>query len=172
MFSIIKATEKDYRTIVNLGNVSVEEAHRDSCSAEDLKEYLSANYNDEAIKAELRNADNIYHIIYYNQKPAGFSKIIYNAEHDNIAEKHVTMLDRIYLLSEFFNLKLGAELLKFNIELAREHAQSAMWLFTWIGNERAVKFYKKAGFKIIGSHHFKVSASHSNLNHHMFLKLN
>ena len=171
MFSIIKATEKDHQTIVSLGNVSVEEAHRDSCSAEILNEYLSANYNDEAIKAELRNSNNIYHIIYYNEKPAGFSKIIFNAEHANIAEKHVTMLDRIYLLSEFFNLKSGVELLKFNIELAKQHAQSGMWLFTWGGNERALRFYKKAGFEIIGSHNFQVSASHYNLNHQMFLKL-
>ena len=172
MFYIIKATEKDHKTIVSLGNVTVEEAHRDSCSAEDLKEYLGANYNEEAIKAELRNADNIYHIIYYNEKPAGFSKIIFNAEYANIAEKHVTKLDRIYLLSEFFNMKLGVELLKFNTELAKQHDQSGIWLFTWVGNERAVKFYKKAGFEIIGSHNFQVSASHYNLNHQMYLKLN
>ena len=171
MFSIIKATEKDHQTIVSLGNISVEEAHRDSCSAEDLKEYLGANYNDDAIKAELRNADNIYHIIYYNGKPAGFSKIILNADHANIAEENVTMLDRIYLLSEFFNMKLGAELLKFNTELAKQHDQSGMWLFTWVGNVRALRFYKKAGFEIIGSHNFQVSASHYNLNHQMFLKL-
>ena len=120
MFSIIKATEKNHQTIVPLGNITVEEAHRYSCSAEDLKDYLCANYNDDAIKAELRNADNIYHIIYYNEMPAGFSKIVLNAEHANIAEKHVTMLDRIYLLSEFFNLKLGVELLKFNAEIAKK----------------------------------------------------
>ena len=112
MFSIIKATEKDHQTIVSLGNVSVEEAHRDSCSAEILNEYLSANYNDEAIKAELRNSNNIYHIIYYNEKPAGFSKIIFNADHANIAEENVTMLDRIYLMREFFNMKLGVELFR------------------------------------------------------------
>ena len=94
MFSITKATEKDHQTIVSLGNVSVEEAHRYSFSAEDLKDYLSTNYNDDAIKAELRNSDNIYHIIYYNEKPAGFSKIIFNADHANIAETRVTMLDK------------------------------------------------------------------------------
>jgi ribosomal protein S18 acetylase RimI-like enzyme len=45
-----------------------------------------------------------------------------------------------------------------------------MWLYTWTGNERAVSFYLKAGFKIIGSHNFKISATHSNPNHRMLLE--
>ena len=57
------------------------------------------------------------------------------------------------------------------LKLQKKHAQSGMWLFTWVGNERALRFYKKAGFEIIGSHNFQVSASHYNLNHQMFLKL-
>ena len=110
MILIDKATDKDYQTIADIGNVSVEEAHRASCSAEELSEYLKAHYNYEAIKEELRDPDNIYHILYYNDKPVGFSKIVLNAEHPAIDKKNVTKLDRIYLLSEYFNLKLGAEL--------------------------------------------------------------
>ena len=101
---------------------------------------------------------------------ARFSKIILNEVHPNINKQQVTKLDRIYLLKEFFDLKLGCELLKFNIELSKKNNQSGMWLFTWVGNTRAVNFYLKAGFKIIGSHKFKVSETHYNDNHHMLLE--
>lgn len=169
MITITRGTEKDFKSIVDIGNISVGEAHRDSCSAEDMQEYLETHYNDTAIQEELSNLNNVYHVINYNGKAIGFSKIVLNAAHPNIAQKNVTKLDRIYLLKEFQELKLGYELLKFNIEFSKKNNQSGMWLFTWIGNTKAVNFYLKTGFKIIGSHMFKVSESHYNENHQMFL---
>ena len=79
MISITRATEKDFESIVNIGNISVEEAHRDSCSAKDMKEYLEKNYNDNAIKEELNNSKYLYHTLNYNGKQVGFSKIVLNS---------------------------------------------------------------------------------------------
>lgn len=171
MISIIKATEEDYKPIVNIGKVSVEEAHRESSPAKDMSEYIESHYNNDAIREELNDTSNIYHIINYNENPVGFSKIVFDAEHPNIVRKNVTKLDRIYLLKEFHGLKLGFELLKFNIALAKRSNQSGIWLFTWVGNAKAIDFYLKAGFIIIGSDKFKVSETHYNLQHQMFLNL-
>jgi len=44
-----------------------------------------------------------------------------------------------------------------------------MWLFVWTENHKAINFYKKAGFKIVGQHDFQISATHSNPNHQMLL---
>jgi ribosomal protein S18 acetylase RimI-like enzyme len=164
------ATESDYEIIAGIGKVAVAVAHGASCSAEDLNHYLSAHYNHDAIKGELTDPRNNYHIIYSGAQAAGFSKIILDMQHPNIPQPNVTKLDRIYLLEEFYGLKLGYELLQFNIELSRKNGQSGMWLFTWTGNERAVSFYKKAGFTIIGEHQFKVSETHYNPNYHMYLR--
>jgi len=168
---ILRATEKDYKPIVRIGRISVREAHGESCSAEDMNEYLDNNYNDNAIKEELKNTKNIYHIITSDETAAGFSKIVLDAEHPGVPQKNVTKLDRIYLLKDFYNLKLGLKLLNFNIDLAKANNQSGIWLFTWVGNKRAVNFYLKTGFSIIGNHNFKVTETHYNENHLMFLNL-
>lgn len=171
MISVIRATVADYQTIVSIGKVAVADAHRAGTSAEDMNEYLEKNYNDDVIREELADPNNIYHIIQYNGKPVGFSKIILNAMHEGIEAENVTMLDRIYLLKEFYGLKLGLELLNFNIGVAKKNKQSGIWLYTWIGNKRAIDFYRKAGFTIIGSHKFYVTETYYNLNHFMFLNL-
>ncbi len=168
--TIIRANEEHYGLIVAIGKISVAEAHRRSCSSADLDTFLQNNYNDEAIKKELADPKNIYHLIYYNEQPAGFSKIILGAPHPNIQQTNVTKLDRIYLLKEFYGLKIGYQLLSYNIQFSKEYDQCGMWLFTWTGNHRAVDFYLKAGFEIIGDHLFKVSQNHYNPNHHMMLK--
>lgn len=169
MISVIKATERDYNLIARIGKISIEESHRGSCSAETMNEYLEKHYNSDAVREELNDINNIYYIINYNDKPVGFSKIILNAAHPNIVTENVTKLDRIYLLKEFYGLKLGLELLNFNIELARNNNQSGIWLYTWIGNTRAIDFYLKAGFTIIGSHKFYVTETHYDVSHQMFL---
>lgn len=169
MISILRATEKDYRSIVDIGRISVTQAHKESCSEEILGEYITKNYNKEAIRQELTTAANSYAIIYYNSKAVGFSKLVLGAKHPAIAREKVAKLDRIYVLPEFHDLKLGYELLKFNIQLAKTNQQSGIWLYTWIGNERAINFYLRTGFKIIGTHDFHVAQGHTNPNHHLFL---
>jgi ribosomal protein S18 acetylase RimI-like enzyme len=169
MISIVKATPSHVQTILTIGKISVEEAHRSSCDATVLGQYIEKNYNTHSIQEELKDDKNIYHILYVDDKPAGFSKIILNVAHPNILQKNSTKLDRIYLLSEFFDRKLGLELLQFNINLAKNNNQSGMWLFTWVGNTRAINFYLKHGFQIIGSHNFQVTETHYNLNHQMLL---
>ena len=169
MISVMKATESDYNSIVSIGKISVAESHRGSSSAEVMNEYLEKTYNNDAIREELNDINNIYYIINYNDKPVGFSKIILNAKHPDIIAENVTKLDRIYLLKEYYDLKLGLELLNFNIELAKNNNQSGMWLYTWIGNTRALNFYQKAGFTIIGSHKFYVTKTHYDVSHQMFL---
>lgn len=133
--AVIKATEKDYNSIVSTAKISVAESHKGSCSTEVMNTFLERNYISDAIKEELNDINNIYYFINYDDKPVGFSKIVLNAKHSNIVAENVTKLDRIYLRKQFYGLKLGLELLNFNIELARNNNQSGIWLYTWIGNE-------------------------------------
>jgi ribosomal protein S18 acetylase RimI-like enzyme len=83
--------------------------------------------------------------------------------------KNVTKLERLYVLKEFHHLKLGLELFNFNVELSKKNNQAGMWLFVWTENLKAINFYKKAGFNIVGKYNFKISETHSNPNHQMLL---
>jgi diamine N-acetyltransferase len=169
MISVIKATEGDHDSIARIGKISIAESHRGSCSEEDMNTFLESHYNSDAIIKDLNDPDNIYHTINYNSKPVGFSKILLNSKHSGIVAKNVTKLDRIYLLKEYYGLKLGFQLLNFNIQLSKNNNQSGMWLYTWIGNDRAIGFYLKAGFTIIGSHKYYVTENHYDLCHHLYL---
>ncbi len=169
MTLIKPAVVADCQLLATIGGQSFIESHGSSASAVDIATYVAEKYTSEVFEKELANPENLYHIIYYGAEPAGYSKIILNTGHANIGAGNVTKLERLYLLKEFYDKKLGHELLQFNVALARQNSQSGMWLFTWTGNERAVNFYKRSGFKIIGSHDFKISETHYNPNHQMLL---
>ncbi len=170
MVTIQKAKESDFQKIVDMGRQSFLEAHPNCAPKDVVDEYLNQKFNAELVKEELEDERNIFHIICYNNQTAGYSKIIFNHSHSNIKNKQVTKLERLYLLKDFYGLNLGTELFEFNKELSQKNAQRGMWLFVWVKNLRAINFYKKVGFKVIGSHDFKLSATYSNPNHQMFLE--
>ena len=170
MYSIVKAQPADFTLLADLGKKTFIESHGSSAAPEDINQYVHEKYSSAVCRQELNEAQNIYHFIYHNNQPAGYSKIILNAAHPNIQAKNVAKLERLYLDSGFYRLKLGYELMQFNIELSQKNNQKGIWLFVWTENDRAIHFYLKTGFKIIGSYDFRLTDTHSNPNHQMFLE--
>jgi len=169
MIQIIKAEIKHAELIANIGKKTFCESHGISASKENINAFISEKYTIEALENELNNNNNSYYLIYFNNKLAGFSKVQFNTENSNIAVKNITKLDRFYLLKDFYGKKLGLKLFEFNIEISKKNQQKGIWLAVWVENKRAIKFYKKAGFKIVGKYDFKISDTHSNPNHIMYL---
>ncbi|WP_232829240.1 GNAT family N-acetyltransferase [Aureibaculum luteum] len=170
MIKIVKASIEHSELIAEIGKKSFLESHGNSASAEDINSFVSKTYNTKNISKEFENTKIQYHIIYFNNKAAGFSKIQLNTPNKDINELYVTKLDRLYLLKEFYGQKLGTKLFDFIIQLSKNQNQKGIWLAVWEENLRAIHFYTKIGFKIIGKYNFKISETRSNPNHIMFLK--
>ncbi|MEZ4792357.1 MAG: GNAT family N-acetyltransferase [Gelidibacter sp.] len=169
MNTIVRATVKDAKLLVHIGKTSFIESHGMSASKEDIDAYVSSKFNETTFTEELQDTKNHFYIIYHNETAIGYSKIIFDVSHKNIDYKNVTKLERLYLLSDYHHLKLGLELFNFNVQISKKHQQAGMWLFVWVENTKAINFYNKTGFKIIGSHDFEISKTHSNPNHQMLL---
>lgn len=169
MVSIIRAKPDDNELLCSIGKKTFIESHGPSASEKDIFEYLENNYTPDIFKKQLSDNLNIFNIIYYKEQPAGYSKIRFNESHKEIELLNITKMERLYLLKDFYNLKLGYNLFQFNLNLALQNEQKGMWLFVWKDNKRAVDFYKKAGFEIIGDHDFKLTESHKNPNYLMLL---
>lgn len=169
MISIERAAINDVQLLTQISKQTFIESHGNSAPASVIESYIKKNYSIEALSNEINNITNIYHIISFKGNPAGFSKIILNNSHANIPSLDVTKLERIYLLQKFYGLKLGEELLNFTIALSKQSSQKGMWLYVWKENKRAINFYTRSGFEIIGSYDFKLSEDHANPNHQMLL---
>jgi len=170
MIDIRKATINDSELIGRIGGETFLESHGHSASTADIKDFIDKTYNTEAIITEFENPNAHYFIISVNGEVAGFSKVEVNANINFIDEVNVTKLQRFYLLKAFYGQNLGAKLFDFNIEFSKENNQKGIWLAVWVENERAIKFYTKKGFKIVGEYDFKITETHSNPNHIMYLE--
>lgn len=170
MIHIEKATIQDAKLIADLGIDSFLESHGHSAPPSDIQSYILVHFAMPAVEEELQNPENIFHILYYQEQAAGYSKIILDSPHPLIKPNQVTKLERLYLLEKFYGMQLGTTLFNCISELAKKSNQSGMWLNVWTENKPAVSFYKKMGFKIIGNTFFRISETHANPNYTMYLK--
>src|SRR5437868_169681 len=99
--SIAQAGRDDSHLLADIGKMSFIESHGHSASAEDINKYVNEKYTSDVFKAELSDTKNIYHIIYHDGKPAGYSKMILDVPHPGVPIENVTKLERLYLLKAF-----------------------------------------------------------------------
>ncbi|WP_282147639.1 GNAT family N-acetyltransferase [Algibacter lectus] len=168
MVKIVQATVKDAQLIAKVGRQTFLESHGHSASEDDIKKFVNKTYQEQAIAEEFKNENVQYYIISFEDEIAGFSKIEVNALSPWVDAPAITKLDRFYLLEAFHGKKLGVEFFNFIIETSKQYNQKGIWLAVWVENLKAIKFYTKNEFKIVGDYNFKLSDTRSNPNHIMF----
>lgn len=63
-------------------------------------------------------------------------------------------LVRIYIEEEFIGKGYGPALMKSCLEEAKSNGHRMIWLGVWEKNLRAIRFYEKWGFTIVGTKEF------------------
>ena len=170
MVSIVRLTSSDATLLATIGGSTLIESHGHSAPAEVMQAYADKNFSTEACLAELKDENNIFYGVFYNNQPAGYSKIVFDCLHPAVPLQPVTKMERLYLLKEFYDLKLGQQLMQQAIDLSTIQGERGMWLNVWKENERAIRFYQKQGFEIVGESEFVLTATHSNPNWVMLLR--
>jgi diamine N-acetyltransferase len=121
MTSIVKAGEKDSALLSGIAKTTFLESHGNCAEPKEVNIYVTEKYSTNVLRQELSDPKNVYYIIYHDNTPAGYSKIIFNLPYTNSPVQNIAKLERIYLLKEFYDLKLGSALIQFNIDLAKRN---------------------------------------------------
>ncbi|MDO6813472.1 GNAT family N-acetyltransferase [Tenacibaculum soleae] len=169
IIKITKANTSQAKLFSKISVPSFLTAHGHSAPPKDMDAYIANNFKESDFIEELETPENEYYLLEYESQTAGYSKIIFNKTCKDVTAKNITYMSRLYLLEEFYGLGLGKKLFDFNVALCKENNQSGIWLNVWVENKKAIQFYKKVGFTIVGETDFQISASHSNPNHIMYL---
>jgi len=161
----------DADELAYVGALSFLESHQTSASPENISNYIQRTYTSEKFAADICNPQVKMLVARVEGTIAGYSKIIPECNVDGIEAAHPCKMERLYVLSQFLPLKIGQALFDENVKIAKTLAQSGMWLNVWTGNQRAIRFYHKQGFKKAGDTQFRISATHQNPNYLMWLHL-
>jgi ribosomal protein S18 acetylase RimI-like enzyme len=65
---------------------------------------------------------------------------------------------RIYACQEWLGRGVGPMLMQACLDEARQRGCDALWLDVWERNPRAIAFYRKWGFKVVGTQGFQLGS--------------
>ena len=158
MIKIKIATKADIEILALLGRVTWTESHGHYIEdRNDLLKYLDENFSVSITKQSINNPKKLFYIIYVDDLPVGYAKLVVNAPNKNVTSQNNCQLERIFILNDFIPLKIGQQLLTFIEEQVRKLQLDTMWLTVYIKNNRAIRFYEKNEFKNVGSLNFIVN---------------
>ena len=140
-----------------LGYQTFQETFAAGNRPEDMAAYLAANFSPEKQLTELEDADTVFLLARMQQELVGYAKLRFHSalgvEPGKTPDQRVE-IGRLYVREDWIGTGLGASLMRRAIEEARQRACRSVVLGVWEKNSRAIAFYHRFGFKVIGQHDF------------------
>lgn len=119
-----------------------------------MKAYLEQAFNAVKLRDELSNNNSLFYFLYADEELSGYLKLNdYKAQTD-INDPQSLEIERIYVTKEFQGKGLGGILLNKAFDVASLQNKKYIWLGVWEKNSKAILFYEKNGFYVIGKHSF------------------
>lgn len=144
----------DAQMLSELGARAFYDAFARENSPENMALYLKESFSPQIQLRELSQPENIFLIVEVESNPAGYAQLMLDRRDESTKGTKPIELRRIYATQQYIGTGIGSELMKASIREARRRGCDCIWLGVWEKNQRAIDFYKKWGFREVGSHEF------------------
>jgi ribosomal protein S18 acetylase RimI-like enzyme len=121
---------------------------------ENIALYLKKSFSPEIQLNELSMLDNIFLIVETENQPIGYAQLIMDSKDESLQGSKTLEIRRIYAIKEFIGKGVGKALMRAVIRKAKQRGCDSIWLGVWEKNQRAIDFYKRWGFREVGTHTF------------------
>jgi diamine N-acetyltransferase len=123
---------------------------------ENMRAYVAENFAPERVAAELGDPDIRVRLAEAEGRLAGYMYLRCGPAPECVPAAAPIELGRVYVDAPWQGRGLAARLLDESLREAREWGGDALWLAVWQRNERAIRFYRKHGFEVVGTQPFRL----------------
>lgn len=154
--SIRTATASDAEMLTDLARRTFYNAFAHMNSPENMESYMSQNFTLQKFSAQLANPRVIFLIAEIGATPVAFAKLFDADVPDCVSGPAAIEIERFYVDLQFHGKGIAQTLMQACFDHARQSGHGAIYLGVWENNHRAIAFYRKCGFEIVGSHVFQM----------------
>jgi ribosomal protein S18 acetylase RimI-like enzyme len=157
-FRLRRAVPGDAPALALLGQATFLETYADVVFAGDLLAFCAAEHSVEAYRRLLGDEANALWLACAGpgDVPVGYALLSPSARYTDDARADDLELKRIYLLHRFQGNGLGRRLLQAVLDEARRRDCGRVLLVAYHGNDAAIAFYRRRGFREVGRFVFRV----------------
>lgn len=151
---IRECTIDDLATLREISYRTYDDTFKSMNTPDNMKDYLEKAFDMDKMRGELLNTHSQFFFLYADGELAGYLKLNESPAQTDIRDLQSIEVERIYVSKEFHGKALGSVLLNKAKDIAKEQKKTYIWLGVWEKNDKAIQFYKRNGFYLIGQHSF------------------
>jgi diamine N-acetyltransferase len=159
---IRRAVPADAEMLAQLAARTFYDAFASSSTPENMQAYMSAAFNRPGIERELADPRSKFLIAEVGCEPAGYAKLYAGEVPECVTGPDPIEIVRLYAEQRWLGSGVGRALMQTCLDEARESGYRTIYLGVWEQNHRALAFYRKWGFEIVGSHILMVGGDPQN----------
>jgi ribosomal protein S18 acetylase RimI-like enzyme len=148
------ATLEDAPVLADLGARTFRDTFGSDNSESDMAAYLAQSFSPEIQSRELQDAATTFLIASIAGNPAGYAKLRIGHTPSRIAAASAIEIVRFYADAPWIGRGVGAALMDACLQYASRTGCDVVWLDVWERNARAIAFYERWGFRVVGEQAF------------------
>ena len=148
--SIQRATQADVGLLSTICWRGFEAAHRGAFFKSDMVRYLASAFNRRQLTAELNDESMFYLTAKVAGEVVGTMRLHAAAAPVSVGLVDSVEMSRFYLRPEQTGQGIGSKLMLHALSTAVASGYKSAWLIVWHKNVRAIRFYKRWGFEVVG----------------------
>jgi ribosomal protein S18 acetylase RimI-like enzyme len=154
--SIRMATATDAETLAELAWRTFHDAFAPMNSPENMEAYMSENFTLQKFSAQIADPRATFLIAELEAMLVAFAKLCEGNAPDCVRGSAPIEIERFYVDQQFHGQGVAHTLMQACLERARQSGHKTVYLGVWENNHRAIAFYRKWGFEIVGSQIFQL----------------
>lgn len=157
-----RATPGDAARLATFAATSFVDAFAAQNRPEDIATYLSAAFGESLQRAELSDPDCTVFLAERDGELAGYAMLRDGSHPPCVADANAIEIARLYAGQRWIGAGIGALLMQRCLVEAASRGRRTIWLGVWERNVRAIAFYQRWHFSIVGSQPFLLGTDRQN----------
>jgi ribosomal protein S18 acetylase RimI-like enzyme len=158
--NIRTATSADSAPLAALAERTFRDTFGRENLADDIAAYVRASLSLDTVRVELADDANAFLLAFIEdaEDPIGYAKLRTGTIEPSVTGRDPIELQRLYVDRRAIGHGVGAALMRASLDAARSAGHRTLWLGVWEKNARAIAFYERWTFKIVGDHVFRLGS--------------
>ena len=127
-------------------------------SPENMAAYLASAFSPELQTAELHSPGTVFLILSADEAPIGYAHLQVSDPPTCVSGTSAVQLVRFYVEAGWHGRGVSDSLMKSALAWAAGQGHDVVWLGVWQHNGRAVSFYGRWGFEVVGTKQFRLGS--------------
>lgn len=149
-FEIRRASVADLAPFGDISRRTFIDTYAASHTVETLARHVAERFDDEVLLNELTDSARTVLVLTRDGTLAGYAMLRQGTAPPAVTGTRPVEVERFYVDRPWHGQGLGAPLMAALLSAAREQRCDTAWLGVWQQNPRAVRFYEKRGFRVVG----------------------